>query len=122
MEIKYDIELTREERRDLFTTALEGGINYWARRGAVKTSDSNIETVLYIDGQDAEDYEVNPTYLIEGTAGKVEIDDWVMQFGLDRLVKSPYQHHVTDIINDNADATTADVIVQMALFGDIIYG
>jgi len=122
MNIKYDIELTREERHDLFITALEGGIDYWSRRGAVKTSGGDIQTVLYINKDDAEDYEVNPSFLVEGTVNKIEIDDWVMQLGLDRLVKSPYQHHVTDVINDNADATTADVIVQMALFGDIVYG
>ena len=122
MDIKYDIELTPKERQDLFITALEGGIDYWARQVSVKPSGSYVEAVIAIDSDDARDYGTNDEFLVEGTTNRFHIDDWFMQMGLDRLVRSRYQHHVTDVINDNADATTADVIVQMALFGDIIYG
>ena len=120
MDIKYNIELTAQERQDLFVTAVEGGISYWAMAGSIKSSADGMWTVIRLHEDDGE--ETNPDLAINDRTDMFRIDDWVMQMGLDRLAKSRYQHHITDVVNDNADAGTADVIVQMALFGDILYG
>jgi hypothetical protein len=32
-----------------------------------------------------------------------------------------YTHHWRDLMAENDDATTADVFLQMSLFGDILY-
>ncbi len=122
MDIKYSIDLTPQEREDLFVTAIEGGINYWATVGSLKSSKDGLWTVIRLhEDDDIED--VNPDLTIDGaTSNMFRIDDWVMQMGLDRLAKSKYQHHMVDVVNDNCDAETADVIVQMAVFGDILYG
>ena len=122
MDIKYDIELTPQERQDLFVTAVEGGINYWCMPTSVKSSKDGMWANVTLDDREvAED--ANPDLKVDGApAGLFTIDDWVMQMGLDRLSKSKYQHHVVVVVNENYDATTADVIVQMALFGEILYG
>lgn len=33
-----------------------------------------------------------------------------------------YTHHFDDLIQENDDAITADVFLQLSLFGDVIYG
>jgi hypothetical protein len=41
--------------------------------------------------------------------------------GLDALA-SKYPRHFADLINENTDAITADVLLQCCLFGELIYG
>ena len=39
-----------------------------------------------------------------------------------QLMAKEYTNHFDDLIQQNDDATTADVFLQLALFGDVIYG
>lgn len=39
-----------------------------------------------------------------------------------QLMAKDYTHHFNDLIQENDDATTADVFLQLSLFGDVIYG
>lgn len=41
--------------------------------------------------------------------------------GLDALARD-YPRHFADLINDNGDALTADVLLQCCLFGELVYG
>jgi len=38
------------------------------------------------------------------------------------LMAKEYPHHMNDLLSENDDAITADVFLQLALFGDVIYG
>ena len=44
-----------------------------------------------------------------------------MKKGLD-LMAGEHQRHWQDFINENDDADTADVFMQLCLFGEIVYG
>lgn len=39
-----------------------------------------------------------------------------------QLMAQDYTHHFDDLIQQNDDAITADVFLQLSLFGDVIYG
>ena len=93
---------------DIFTTAIEGGINYWASLVMVDHDEDN--WYARVLDRDAE------------TGFLHVIDKATIREGIRNLAKSEYTHHLDDLVEDNMDATTADVIVQMALFGDIVYG
>jgi hypothetical protein len=41
--------------------------------------------------------------------------------GLDSLA-TKYPRHFADLVNENPDAITADVLLQCCLFGELIYG
>ena len=110
MKTSVNITLTDQEAEDILVTALEGGINYWANVISVGRTDG----VLCAHLTDAEGNEFAEL--------PVMIHTGHIQQGVDALCASPYQHHVIDLMNGNADATTADVIVQMWLFGKVVVG
>jgi len=39
-----------------------------------------------------------------------------------RILQERYPHHWADILEENSDAITGDVLLQCAAFGDIVYG
>jgi hypothetical protein len=100
--------LTDTDLFDIFVTALEGGINYWA------------EVLDYQPNEHGDWYAVI-----------VDVDDFSQQYrinketvrrGIDDLSRGPYHQHYADLVNENYDSITADVIVQLALFDGIVYG
>ena len=109
MQIQYKLQLTEQELDDLLITAIEGGINYWAEVLSYHKDESGWQTAKIIDhdGEFTEYHTINHD---------------TIRLGVDRLCASKYEWHVTDLVNDNADATTADVIVQLAIFDEIVYG
>jgi len=108
MEATISITLTDQEAEDILVTALEGGINYWA--DVISSGRNDGVLMAHIRPTEGDDFE--PMLIHPGH----------IQQGVDRLCASECQWHVTDLLNDNADATTADVIVQFAVLGDIIFG
>jgi hypothetical protein len=44
-----------------------------------------------------------------------------LKLGLERMAKD-YPTHWADFINENDDSSTADVFLQLCLFGEVIYG
>lgn len=118
----------------VFTTAIEGGINYWAdvmrKRWSDRTEELNMIEEFYADIEDVED-----------DNKKYHIDADVIKRGIRKAFKNrakigdPYQRQA---INDlywgilsnrqesreeaDFDADTADIIVQYGLFGELVYG
>lgn len=99
--------MTDTDLFDLFVTAIEGGINYWAD---------------ILDYNPTEHGEWSALILDEADNIKYAITRETIRRGIDDLSRGPYQHHYADLVNDNYDAITADVIVQLALFDGIVYG
>ncbi len=106
-----------------FCTALEGGIGYWSLAENYywldDETDSPDETGFYSDIIElGDDYD-------EKTGPKHHIDMGVMLRGF-TLFAEKYPHWlwreggVEDW--DGLDATAADVIVQLGLFGEVVYG
>ena len=69
----------------------------------------------------AEQYEDNKLELKDNPDnGLHELTDAKLQNGL-QILAADYPHLMTEILNDNEDANTGDVLIQCALFGSEIY-
>lgn len=95
---------------DVLLCGFEGGISYWA--SAVKPTSPD-KSVNVTDG-----------FIIEW---KDFGDDKPLSYTVTNnrirqaLTKMPMEHF-NDIINENYDATTADVLIQIAVFKDVVFG
>jgi len=110
--------------QDVMTTAIEGGVSYWALANNVKRGGD--------DGLDYLSYELCDMEEDEETRTWDRVDPAVIELGIKRLIDGKVKVRM-DIIgsiaagsaqNDagNIDATCADCIVQAAIFNDIIFG
>lgn len=103
--LTVNYELKTRDLSDLLITAFEGGVRYWAEVRV--PSNGPLWTAKLIDR---------------------EGDDKTHVLSLDKLLTglrtcaAKYPHHFKDFIAESGDMTTADVIVQCAVFGEIIYG
>lgn len=123
------VEITNEDIDDIVCTALEGGINYWCSKVEVDgeylgeyaseqiSRGGKLKVFLDepFDENDTEEYELTNEKLLKGIKMYSE--------SLDR----PYEivvHEKNKFVLDccQVDAEVADMIIQLALFEDIIYG
>ena len=90
-------------------------IGYWAcvPKGAPHDAvlqGTNTAEVEELDG--AHDGEGNGRHLLTGDKVRSGV----------AVMAATYPYHFGNLLADNSDATTGDVLVQCALFGKIIYG
>lgn len=105
----------------IFTTAIEGGINYWAS-----------VSEYHFENPDGEDDLVGffATIHDEENGGKTyRVDRKVIASGLQNARKAQINWSVerpplffTEDSDWDFDAMDADVIVQLGLFGEVVYG
>lgn len=132
--INYQIErgLTEADIKDILTTAIEGGIGYWAIlcnddpdwiEGSKVYRETYFERPCYCDTA----YEV----LIAGKAVKFEDqeDGTIYELTLEKLTKGCQlweqetgKNLPLAIENCGYDAEDADAIIQFAIFGKVIFG
>ena len=114
----YDVvsidQVTLSEMNDILTTAVEGGINYWAEVRNYSWENVPIVTVEVRE----EDQE------------SAEKPGWHAVSAMDilRIVSQIRNHssqakgwNIREIV-DQHDADIADIAVQLAIFGEVIYG
>ena len=120
-QLNYNV--TDENLTDILVCAFEGGINYWCGQVIVKDGDykgancaaSSIakgSTLILVDAEEIEDdAEINKEkmlkaiekYINENGTGIVDLDSKELDCG-------------------QIDAEVADCIVQLAAFGEVVYG
>lgn len=140
-EIKTTRTITREQVANLLCSAFEGGSNYWYR------IEKFHEPTAYEFNTGADlgrpaghfkqiDYPLNPGgYLVVsdhygadgGNVKKRRLNLRSIERGLNLLAQAyaankDYGYHWRDFVEENDDATTADVFLQFCLFGEVIYG
>jgi len=113
--------VTPEAVANLIIAAFEGGSNYWIDKVRHISGNSN-EKPYYADPQ----LYMDPDFLIEITDNDEE-DRWNLNQraivrGLDLLGSVAHGRHLADFLSENDDAETADVFLQLCLFGDVVYG
>ncbi len=115
-----------EERiEDLLVNAFEGGSNYWYI----------INSFNYPPGQTKQSLGIEFAHMqLPLRGGSLSIGDIedrnVKEKILDRpaiikglqLMADKYPRHWADFIEENDDAITADVFLQLAVWGEVIYG
>lgn len=125
--VQLTVRISNEQIRDLLSTALEGGINYWADYEAGYTPQQEA-MAKKLKGV----WEGLPVYFIEDTEYKLVIKDMyeskAHELTYDRLrlglvdMADKYPVHMQKLLTDEFDAETGDVFIQCCVFGDIIYG
>ena len=116
--------------KDVFETAIEGGINYWADIYEEVTDDEGRGWYAKLT--------VSEDYYEDGT-GSV-LDWWTIMSGTQRLVMQPEANDVTTVTQVIAvlkeaaetddyekflnmyDVEWTDIIVQYGLFGELVFG
>ena len=94
---------------DLFVTALEGGINYWA---LVNDYDYKNCSAIIIDKEASQSTQYN-------------VDLNTVKKGLEALsleTSALAKRKISSILNEDYDAEDADIVLQYGLFGKLIYG
>jgi len=117
--MKVTIKLTRQERLDILTDAIEtNAIQYWAcEYGPINIWRSKnwaiIRVGFYANNEKGEKF----FYMVNHA---------VIQTGIDRILAPGFE--VRDdikyarILADDNDQESCDVIIQAALFGQLVYG
>lgn len=110
---------------DIFTTALEGGINYWAECSEYHWCDEHYNedyrgffAVIHDVEADAEkEYRIDRAVIVKGYTLAVGDEGKNVRWSTKRppLV-------ITEDTDWDFDANDADVIVQFGLFGKVVYG
>lgn len=138
MKITTTVEIEPKRIADLMVTAIEGGIGYWCKSvklidyspGAefAKDPDSvnwydNIN--LYKDGNAALKIEVTEDEPDEGDGKKIiGLNEMEQAFVLMQTFGNGESKGYCwkDFLNENEDSITADVWLQLAVFGEVVYG
>ena len=130
MEIEGEIEVTikipKQRIADLLNCAFEVGSNYWYV----------IREHVYPEGKTVHDYEFPYLELPLTEGGSLIIDDKEDERGAQSgkilnlesiskgiaLLHDQYPHLFLDFWEENEDAETGDVFLQLCLFGEVIFG
>lgn len=114
-----NIAVPRQTLRDLLCTAVEGGSNYWASFSAAERTENLDYLKVKVTAHEKHDDK------LPRVNRYITADD--LSNGLERLAKADLQafpaamKHLCDALTDH-DATTADVVLQMTVFGELVYG
>lgn len=118
MPYTVNITITDQQIADLFVTAFEGGSNHWLQGvEEYKIQPRPDEGNWYEHGESFD----GPFHITFRTEEGLKTVDQSRVADVLQLMADNYPYTFTDIVNDNADADTADMFLQLAVFGDVIY-
>ncbi len=118
------VKIDNQRLKDLLCCALEGGSNYWY----------TITSYNYPPGETAETSTLEYPHLeLPFKGGGIIIEDQFDDFPekeLDmeaieqgiQLLEKLYPGLFNDFMQENEDATTGDIFLQLCLYGEVIYG
>lgn len=119
-------ELTPQDVCDLLVTAFEGGSNHWLKAAVLISSTNQPQEEPWYSDSDVFDgeYRIELTFdnPVEGddmTAKVITQDD--IQRGLEDLGRL-YPFRAQSVVEESVDADDADTFLQLATFGEVIYG
>ena len=111
------IEVSKQLLMDLLCTAVEGGSNYWAEFGRCQRTPD-------LDYLSADVFELDTHRADQPKLHRIVTAD-ELAHGLENLARATFAsaaRHLADALSENGDAVTADVVLQMTVFGDVVYG
>jgi len=116
IQIKMTVELDRQRVVDTLINALEGGSNYWLTSYSLGKGD--IETCLneLLNGKRdiivKENDRDEKSYIVGVRDIETALQD----------MANRYPWHLKNLVDENDDAETADVLLQLAALKEIVYG
>ncbi len=124
IEVRAKIRIPVNKVRNLITTAIEGGSNYWARFKSPEKWKENYKSIEDIPFKgDIEVFDIETDELL-GILNLATINTGLQLMAEGKDLKGIIipERYFDNLINDNADAETADVFMQLAVMGEIVYG
>lgn len=124
-------ELTVGDVAGLICTGMEGGIGYWSQISGYIDPNPRPEKSVMMEGEPPFRHNEWPLYdggavlldIIEDyeEPRTVKLDKEAVKRGLELMPKvAPRHWH--DFINQNDDAITGDVFIQLCVLGEVVYG
>ena len=137
--IFYEKQVSLNRISDLLCCALEGGSNYWYRIEEFHAPEGEVKRYAFPepDGEIYKhlDYPLNEggyivirdcenSGLLENNEPKncMKLDLEAIKKGLQLFADKKWSRHFANFMNENEDAETGDVFLQLCVFGDVIYG
>lgn len=120
IEPTIEVNFTSQDIDDIMVCALEGGINYWCRQAKVVgkylgeyASDqiSRGGTLILYDAESSDKWELTLGKFLNG-----------MKLAVEQGVGLSFNPADGSIDTGDIDADAADAIVQLALFGEVVFG
>jgi hypothetical protein len=125
IEVKATVRIPNQKIQDLITTAVEGACQYWARFECppdYKEKYGCYEKIPFMNGE-IKVYDIETGELLG------YLNRTTMQTGLQLLAdrkdmtgKQVPARHFKALAQDQEDAETADVFMQLSVLGEIVYG
>lgn len=126
---RHELKITvaHEILRDLLVTAAEGGSNYWA-----EFTDVERDSDLYIlkarvtdrEADQPQTFTVSPSSLaigLQNLATRMS-EKPTKDSALGRFPSKAAGRVLAEALTEQGDSTTADAVLQMSLFGEVLYG
>lgn len=123
LKVEFEVLVTQEDIDDIMVGALEGGINGWCDEAKVVGN--------YLGEYASEQISRGGQLLLHDFDGEetYTLDREKFIKGLKMYLENPHPYDILEEIDNklridccNADATVCDMIIQYALFDDVIYG
>ena len=112
-----EVEVPEQLLKDILVTCVEGGSDYWATFYKIKREE-NLDIISVLVGTEDDDADtpqlVHPDKLMNGFENLAKVKD------PENFSDAPNILH--RLLNDVWDANDADVLLQLTMFGEVIYG
>ena len=139
IKVELEVIVMPEDIDDIICTALEGGIGYWAcldnspeefgnapKEETVSETTSILlkggKTIILIDEEEDERHELTLEKLLAGI--KMYLEDKQRPYNIlaDDLNSAGYSRGTYELDCCMVDADVADMIIQYAVFGEVVFG
>jgi hypothetical protein len=125
IEVIATLRIPNKKIKDLLTTAIEGGSNYWASLKLPadwKDKYGSVEEIPF-KGADIEVFDVETGELLGVlNLASIQCGLQLMANSEDMKGRKVPERHFKNILVDNDDAETADVFLQLSVMTEIVYG
>ena len=125
IEVKATVRIPNQKIQDLIVTAVESGANYWAKFKFPKDYKQKCQDYSEIPfhNDNIEVYDIETDELLGYlNRASIKVGLQLMADRKDMKGKVVPARHFKNLATDNEDAETADVFMQLAVMGEIVYG
>lgn len=116
--VKVNQAISEEMISNLFTCAVEGGSNYWCKK--IRPLDKTKKLPYYEYMFNGFEATIDEPIDNKGQLVYTVTDENIKEAC--QLIAEKYPKHFKDIIEDNADADTGDIFLQLCLFKEVVFG
>lgn len=125
IEVTAKVRIPNEKIQDMIICAVEGGSNHWARfqfPQNYKDQYGSYEQIPFDNGN-IEVFDIETGELL-GILNRATVQTGLQLMAHCKDIKGKHvpARHFKNLAMDNEDAETADVIMQLCVMGEIVYG